>query len=133
MLVIGLGRTSVADPPGFKVIVNPDRGIETIDRDFLRDAYLKKVNEWDDGDAIHPIDLPPSDRSRAEFTAQVLRKTPSQLRAYWNQQIFSGKGLPPPEAASVADVIAYVLANKGAIGYIPADAAPGKAVVIGIR
>ena len=133
VLGLGLGRPSVAEPPQFKVIVNPARGIEAIDRDFLRDAYLKKVSEWDNGDAIRPVDLPPSSPERADFTEQVLRKTPAQLRAYWNQQIFSGKGLPPPEAASAADVVAYVLANKGAIGYIPAGADPGKTVVIGIR
>ena len=63
----------------------------------------------------------------------MIRKTPSQLRTYWNQQIFSGKGVPPPEADSVASAIQYVLANKGAIAYIPADADAGKAKVIGIR
>lgn len=133
MLMLGVGRPSMADHQTFKVIVNPERDVDAVDRELLRDAYLKKVEEWSDGETIRPIDLPETSEAREHFTEAVLRKTPAQLRAYWNQQIFSGKGVPPPEATSVADVIAYVLANKGAVGYIPADADPGKARVVGIR
>jgi hypothetical protein len=41
--------------------------------------------------------------------------------------------VPPPEAESPAGVIQYVLANKGAVGYIPAEVDPGKAKVIRVR
>ena len=133
LVVAGLASASLADDGNFKVIVNPENPADSIDRDFLRDAYLKKSTEWGDGETIHPIDLAAKFAERDRFTDQVIRKTSSQLRTYWNQQIFSGKGVPPPEADSVAAAIQYVLANKGAIGYIPADADPGKAKVIGIR
>ena len=63
----------------------------------------------------------------------MLRKTPAQLKSYWNQQIFSGKGVPPPEADSTADVIAYVLANPGAVGYLPVDVDPGRAKVVEVK
>ena len=62
-----------------------------------------------------------------------MRKTPAQLKSYWNQQIFSGKGVPPPEADSPAAAVAYVLANPGAIAYVPADTDPGRTRVIGVR
>jgi ABC-type phosphate transport system substrate-binding protein len=126
-------RASTANHGAFQVIVNPDNEISAIDRDLLRDAYLKKVVEWDDGEGILPIDLPDGYPARNTFTARILRKTPAQLRTYWSQQIFSGKGVPPPEADSPEDVISYVLANKGAIGYLPADVDPGKAKVVAIK
>jgi hypothetical protein len=50
-----------------------------------------------------------------------VKKTPAQLKSYWNQQIFSGKGVPPPEADTASAVISYVLAHKGAVGYLPAN------------
>jgi ABC-type phosphate transport system substrate-binding protein len=133
MVVLGLASTSLADDHAFKVIVNPDNGIDAIDREFLRDAYLKKIVEWDDGDTIRPVDLAAHHPVREKFDEQVLRKTPAQLRAYWTQQIFSGKSVPPPEAESVADAIAYVLANKGAVGYVPAEVDTGKAKVVRIK
>jgi len=133
LVVLGLASTSIADDEGFKVIVHPEAGIDSIDRDFLRDAYLKKATEWGNGETIHPLDLSSRFAARDKFTQAVLHKTAAQLKTYWNQQIFSGKGVPPAEADSVADAIAYVLAHKGAVAYLPADADPGKAKVVRIR
>jgi hypothetical protein len=62
-----------------------------------------------------------------------MRKTLTQLRSYWNQQIFSGKGVPPPELDSEAAVIRYVLSNRGAIGYLPPGVNPGAAKVVPMR
>lgn len=135
LLVLGLGGTGVssAGEDGFEVIVNPETSATEVDRDFLRDAYLKKVVEWDDGQAVHPIDLSDKFPARERFTRDVLHKTPSQLRTYWNEQIFSGKGVPPPEADSTAQVIDYVVANRGAVGYLPAGTDPGRAKVVEIK
>jgi ABC-type phosphate transport system substrate-binding protein len=117
----------------FLVIVNPDNPISSIDRDFLRDAYLKKTAEWGDGTTIHPVDLSPQFPTRARFVHDVLRKTPAQLRTYWNQQIFSGKAVPPPQARSTASVIDYVRATPGAIGYLPPDVDPRGAKVVEVE
>ena len=134
MVVLGLATSSLAGEDGaFVVIVNPQSPVDSIDRDFLSDAYLKKTTEWGSGETIRPIDLTAKYAARDRFTEQVVRKTPAQLKTYWNQQIFSGKGVPPPEAEAPGDVIEYVLANKGAVGYIPADIDAGKAKVIRIR
>jgi ABC-type phosphate transport system substrate-binding protein len=133
MIVLGVAGKSVAEDHAFKLIVNPDNHIDAVDREFLRDAYLKKTVEWENGEAIRPVNLASHHPVREKFDEQVLRRTPAQLRAYWTQQIFSGKAVPPPEAESVADAVAYVLANKGAVGYVPIDVDAGKARVIGIR
>ncbi len=131
-LVIAGARTSNAGEERFKVIVHPDNPSDAVSRDFLRDAFLKKKTEWN-GETLRPIDLSTKHAVREQFTREVIRKSPSQLRTYWNQQVFSGKGVPPPEASSTADVVAYVLANPGAVGYVPADASTGKAKVLSLR
>lgn len=134
LVVFGLaGSSRAGDDGSFVVIVNPENTVDSVDRDFLRDAYLKKVTEWGGGESIHPIDLPDKYAARARFTEQVVHKTPAQLKTYWNQQIFSGKAVPPPEAESAGEVVRYVLANKGAVGYVPADVDVGKAKVIRVR
>jgi ABC-type phosphate transport system substrate-binding protein len=117
----------------YKVIVNPDNPVSAIDRRFLRDAFLRKASDWDRGVAIRPIDLAHRFAARERFVHEVLNKTPAQLKSYWIQQIFSGKGVPPPEAATPAAVISYVLANPGAIGYLPLDADVGGAKVIKVN
>jgi ABC-type phosphate transport system substrate-binding protein len=128
--VIAFAMRSLAEDVKFKVIVHPDNPATSVSRGFLRDAYLKKSTEWEGGEVILPVDLSWRFAERRVFTEQVLQKTPAQVKAYWNQQIFSGKGVPPPEADSARAVIVYVLANPGAVGYIPASTDPAGAKVI---
>jgi ABC-type phosphate transport system substrate-binding protein len=118
---------------GFVVIVNPENPVTEVSRDFLRDAFLKKASSWSGGEALRPVDLSRRFGARETFCRDVLKKTLPQLKRYWNQQVFSGKGVPPPELDSEKAVIAYVLANKGAIGYLPAGADPGGARVVKVR
>lgn len=132
LAMIASVRAARADD-GFVVIVHPDNAVTSLDRDFVREVFLKKVVEWNSGAAARPIDLASKFPARDRFTQDVIHKTPAQLRAYWNQQIFSGKGVPPPEAESAADVIRYVLENRGAIGYLPAGTDPGHAKVVKVN
>lgn len=116
-----------------KVIVHPENPVSEVSRGFLREAFLKKSTQWSRGGTIRPIDLARKFPERDRFTREVVRKTPAQLKNYWSQQIFSGKGVPPPEADTTTSVVAYVLANKGAIGYVPADADTRGAKVVKVK
>ena len=50
------------------------------------------------------------------------------VKAYWQQMIFSGREVPPPEKASAKDVVAFVSANRGGVGYVPAGTPLGEGV-----
>ena len=135
ILAVTLGgiHTAFAGDEHFVVIVHRDNPIGSVDRDFLRAAYLKKATDWSHGETIRPVDLSTRFEVRELFTREVLRKTPAQLRSYWNQQIFSGKGTPPVEADSVNEMLDYVASNAGAIGYLPAGAAPARVKVVEVK
>jgi ABC-type phosphate transport system substrate-binding protein len=132
-VALGAAHSAFAGDERFIVIVHHDNAVTEVDRDFLRDAYLKKATDWSHGETIRPVDLSGRFGVRDVFTREVLRKTAAQLRSYWNQQIFSGKGIPPVEADSITEMIDYVAANPGAIGYLPAGTAPGRAKVVGVK
>jgi ABC-type phosphate transport system substrate-binding protein len=132
-LAVALAPGSRAAADDYKVIVNPENPAPAIDRGFLREIYLRKATDWPGLGPIRPLDLAKRFAVRERFAHEVLKKTGAQLKVYWNQQIFSGKGVPPPEADSTAAAVAYVLANPGAIAYLPADADPGKAKVIRVQ
>lgn len=125
-------ETTAAETP-YQIIVNPANRIDAVDRDFVRNAFLKKVATWRNDTTIRPANLSRRFPLRDRFAREVLKKTPVQLKSYWNQQVFSGKGVPPPEFHSEAAVISYVLSNRGAIGYLPAGANPRGAKVVRLR
>jgi len=130
MLWLGLGSSSVASNVEFKIIVHPDNPIASVDRDFLRGAFLRKATTWRDGKPIQPVGLAEGTRARTRFIEDVLQKSEAQLRSYWVQRIFSGTGVPPPEADSPSAAIQYVLTYPGGIGYLPIDAPAGRAKVL---
>lgn len=108
---------------GYQVIRNPDNPIEAVDRQFLEDAFLKKKTTWPDGAAIRPVDLAPASTARRQFSDDVLRRPVDAIRSYWQQRIFAGRELPPPEFGNDAEVVRFVLKERGAVGYVSNGAA----------
>jgi ABC-type phosphate transport system substrate-binding protein len=132
-LSLVLASPSVARDDGFKLIVNPANPVTTLDRTFVRAAFLREVLSWKWGAPVHPIALPSSTTTSVHFAEEILKKSVPQLRSYWVQRIFSGKGTPPPELESTAAVVTRVLADPGAVAYIPEETDPGAAKVVEVR
>ena len=105
----------------YRVIVHPDNPAHSIQRTFLANAFLKKVTKWPDGETINPVDRDGNSETRREFAEQVLDRSLSAVRSYWQQMIFSGRGLPPPELESDDAIVRYVVGHRGAVGYVSGD------------
>lgn len=126
-------HVSAEPTPAFVVIVNPQNPYRTLDRTFVSDVFLKKTTRWPNGDVIKPVDLGPDSRTRARFSEDVLRRSVAAVKSYWNQMIFSGRDVPPPELRTNDDVVKYVLTHGGAVGYVSGDARIGDARIVTIR
>ncbi len=103
--------------PAYQVIVNSNNPVTIADRQYLEDAFLKKITMWPAGGVIRPVDLVPRSPVRHRFTEDVLRRSVEAVRVYWQQRIFSGRDLPP-ELDADEEVINYVLKYDGAVGYV---------------
>jgi ABC-type phosphate transport system substrate-binding protein len=126
-----LGRAR-ASAPDFVVIVHPDNAVRSLSSDFLEQAFLKRRTEWDDKNPIKPVDLAADSGARARFSERVLRRSVTAVKRYWQQRIFAGRGVPPPELDSDQAVVAYVLQHRGGIGYVSGGAALGSARAVAI-
>jgi ABC-type phosphate transport system substrate-binding protein len=93
------GPASAAETEGYKLIVNAANPTSTLSRERVSAMFLGKVTNWEHGGKVLPVDLP-------------------AVRSYWTQLVFSGRGVPLPEKASDAEVIAFVKSNPGAVGYV---------------
>ncbi len=105
-----------------RVIVNPATPVTSLPREQVSRLFLRKVARWDGGAPVLPVDLAETAPARDAFSRAVHRRTVAMITGYWQRQIFSGRQLPPPDRASEADVVAYVRATPGAIGYVSAAA-----------
>jgi hypothetical protein len=99
-------------------IVHPTNPEVSVDRAFVAQSFLKKVGTWGHGGVIRPVDLGRDSPVRRRFSDDILGRSIAAVRSYWQQMIFSGRGVPPPEVASDEEVLRFVRREPGAIGYV---------------
>ena len=103
---------------GFRVIVNTANPGASLRRSEVSNIFLKKTTRWAHGVAVTAVDQSATSPVRAVFSKQVHARGVDGVQNYWQQQIFSGRDEPPRVKTSDAEVMAFVQANPGAIGYV---------------
>ena len=112
----GLAKGAAAEA-AYRVIVNPQVKGSQIPRGTLSSIFLKQAAKWGDGSPVLPVDQSMRSRVRQSFTADVLGQPMVELQMLWSRKVATGV-TPPPVKQTDEDVIAFVAATPGAIGYI---------------
>ena len=133
LFALGTQRARAQSTPEFRILVHPDNPATSVSRDFLTDVYLKRTTRWGDGETAHPVDQRADTNVRRKFSESVLRRSVSAMKRYWQQRIFSGRELPPPELESDEAVVFYVLKHRGAVGYVSGATKIDRAKVVEVR
>lgn len=102
------------------IIVNNANPINIMMPVEVKLYYMRNVKqEWPQiNEKILPVGLTYDSRAKSAFLNGIMRMSSAQLDAYYQQRAFSNGDPMPPHYASEADVIAYVINNKGALGYV---------------
>lgn len=129
---LALAAALPAAAEDFKVVVHPENPATEVTAPQLSRLFLKKTLRWEDGTAVQPVE-PATPRLRERFALGVHERSVNAVRAYWNQVIFSGRDVPPIEKPGDAEVIAFVRANRGAVGYVSPGADASGLKVLAVR
>src|SRR5688500_19167009 len=65
--------------PAYRIIVHPKNPASSVERTFLRDAFLKKTTRWPHDRVIHPADLASSSAARVRLDRKSTRLNSSHL------------------------------------------------------
>jgi hypothetical protein len=106
----------------FVVVVHASNPSDAVPREQVARLFLRKVRRWPGGAAAEPVDLTPGAPARDAFSRRVLGKSVATVRAYWQQRIFSGLDVPPPEKAAEAEALDFVRTHPAAVTYVSAEA-----------
>lgn len=101
------------------VIVHPSNA-NAVDEATISKIYLGREKSFADGSSVIPMSLTESAAASATFNEKVLKKSSSQLKAYWSKLVFTGKGTPPKEVASDDEMVKLVAGNPSLMGYVDA-------------
>jgi len=130
--VAALALAPRLEAQSFVVIVNPANPVTAMSKLQVADLVLKRMPKWKTGQEAQPVDYGDA-AVREDFSKAVLGKSTSAVKAYWQQQLFAGKLVPPPEMAGERDVVAFVKSNPNAIGYVSKGAAADGVKIIALQ
>jgi ABC-type phosphate transport system substrate-binding protein len=112
------------------VVVHPSNA-SALDASAISRLFLGKAKTFPDGAQAVPIAQKEGNAAREAFNTRYVQKTGSQLKAYWSQLVFTGKGTPPKEVDNDEEVKKLVSANPNMIGYLDAAKVDGSVKVVG--
>lgn len=83
------------------------------------------------GVVVTVVNAAPGSRLRERFMAHVMQQDDDKYVAYWTVRKHIGKGTPPRELKSAAEIIEFVQTTPGGVGYVAAgDLKAGLNVVL---
>ncbi len=117
-LLVASPLSSPASSSPLVVVVHPSNPVAGLSGHDVVRLWLGKTRTFPHQRAAEPVSLRAGDGLRERFETLVLNKSPNQVRAYWAQQIFTGRGTPPRELSTPDDVRRFVATNPSAVGYL---------------
>lgn len=132
-LTLAGGGATAQQAADFRVVVHPDSPLDTLSADELSRMFLKRSTRWSDDTPVRPVNQPGHAPVREAFSRAVHGRSAKAIVAHWQQQIFSGRAVPPLELSSDEFVTSYVSENPGAIGYVSPGASMRNVKVVQVR
>jgi len=103
-----------------KIVANRSVRPDSITLAELREVFLENNRSLQDGSHVEPV-LAKGGGAHDTFLRDYLGKSDDELRTYYRTLVFTGTGAMPKFLASDAEIIQYVAATRGAIGYVSRD------------
>jgi ABC-type phosphate transport system substrate-binding protein len=112
------------------VVVNPKSGVDKLNRDEVVNIFLGRYRQLPSGMPALPADLPATQPDKAVFYRLLVDKELAEINSYWARLIFSGRTVPPKQSTGNDDLLKWVAATPGAIGYIERSKVDGRVRIV---
>ncbi len=112
-----LGLIPIPSQADVSVIANKGISVDSITTKQAKKLWLGKLKKLS-GIRVTVMDQPADKKVSEDFYLNVVKKKPSQLKAYWAKISFTGKGYPPKKLKDDAAIINWVANTPGALGYV---------------
>lgn len=112
------------------VVVNARCGVAAMTRNEVVNIFFGRNRQYFNGIEVQPVDMVDSHADRARFYQALVGKDVSEVNAYWSRQVFSGRMQAPFKANSAEEVLKWVVAHPGGIGFIDLAKADARVRVV---
>ncbi len=115
--------TAMAEPV---VVVAAKSSLGSLSKEQVADLFVGK-NQQVAGTSVLLVDQA---ELKEEFYSKATGRSAAQIKATWAKLLFTGKGNPPKELGSNAEVKRFVSSNPTAVGYIDKAAVDSSVKVV---
>ncbi len=102
---------------GVRLVVNAENPVSVTTATRVARIFLKIQRNWEDGGPIIPVDRSDS-LLREAFNRAVMGRSGSTIESHWQRMVFAARQAPPEKFSTDEEVLDFVRANPGAIGYV---------------
>lgn len=131
-LLTALGLSAQYAHAEVVMIANPEAKFDSMTETALADIYLGRTKTLPDKVKAVPVVLSTKE-IYDEFLKTYIKRTSAQFENLWKKSVFTGKGKPPQEFKTEAELIAFVKKTPGAIGYVTSSAKIPEVKTISIK
>jgi len=117
LLMHCIGSVQANEP--LVVVVNKANPVAELSRSELIDLFMGKYVAFPNDDMAIPVELNGNHKIKVEFYQELVGMPLSRVNAYWSRLRFTGRKRAAVFKANEIDLIAFIIANKQAIGYVP--------------
>src|ERR1700735_4445102 len=117
LLLGSLGSWSAASAQDVVLVANKGVQISEISNADLRAIFMGARTRFADGSHAVPVILK-GGPAHEVFLKNHVGEGPEEFRSQWRKVVFTGQGAMPKAFDSESDLIEYVGATPGAVGYV---------------
>jgi ABC-type phosphate transport system substrate-binding protein len=118
LLLSTLFMTSVQAAAPIAVVVNKANPISELSRSELIDLFMGKYVAFPNDVKAIPVELNGDHKIKVEFYQNLVGMPLSRVNAYWSRLRFTGRKRSAVFKPNENDLIAFIIANEQAIGYV---------------
>jgi len=100
------------------VVVSAKSPVSALTPEQVANLFTGRTGNLPSGSAAVLADLPEASATHEQFYTKATGKSAAQIKAVWSRLMFTGKGSPPKEFPSAAELKKFVASSPDAIGYI---------------
>jgi ABC-type phosphate transport system substrate-binding protein len=119
MLLVTLFIVSVQAEEPLAVVVNKANPIDELSRSELIDLFMGKYVAFPNNVKAIPVELNSDHKIKVDFYQNLVGMPLSRVNAYWSRLRFTGRKRAAVFKPNEIDLIAFIIANEQAIGYVP--------------
>jgi hypothetical protein len=100
-----------------EIIIIGNNNVPKMDLVTIQKVYTGKIISVSDI-SVKPVNAKLGSTERNRFLEKFMEQDEEKYTGYWTVRRYIGKGTPPNELNSAAEIIDYVKSTAGAVGYI---------------